>query len=128
MNYKGVDYSPIPGYCGYYISKAGEVLSTKSSPWRIRKTNITPLGYEYTSFYAGKGNPNSTPYIHHLMVAAFMGGRKEDLEVNHIDRDKRNNCLSNLEQISHSANVQHSYHTGRRKSNGKYVCYDENVL
>lgn len=36
----------------------------------------------------------------------------EKLEVNHIDGDKNNNCLNNLEWCSGSINVRHSLITG----------------
>lgn len=49
-------------------------------------------------------------YVHRLMAITFLNA-PEVFEVNHIDKDKSNNHLDNLEIISHSQNLHHHYGT-----------------
>jgi hypothetical protein len=44
--------------------------------------------------------------VHRLVLDAFIGSCPEGCEVNHIDSDKKNNVVSNLEWISHKENVR----------------------
>ena len=53
------------------------------------------------------------PTIHRLVADAFIGISK--LEVNHIDCDKSNNRVDNLEYVTHRQNVAHSIKNGRHK-------------
>lgn len=45
--------------------------------------------------------------LHRLVMLAFVGDSNK--EVNHKDGDKSNNCLQNLEYVTHSENQYHSY-------------------
>lgn len=55
--------------------------------------------------------------VHRLVATAFIPKENEgDLEVNHIDFNRQNNCFSNLEWVSHLENVSHSRKAGRYKS------------
>jgi len=44
-------------------------------------------------------------YVHRLVMTTFQP-TFEKLEVNHIDHDKKNNNISNLEWVSHKENLQ----------------------
>ncbi len=59
-----------------------------------------------------KNNKRSHHSVHGLVMLAFVGERN-GLQINHIDRDKTNNKLSNLEYCTASYNMQHAYATGR---------------
>lgn len=47
-------------------------------------------------------------YVHRLVAAAFYDCDDETLEVNHIDGDKMNNCLPNIEWSTRQDNIQHA--------------------
>ena len=51
-------------------------------------------------------------FVHRLVVIAFRGHFDPLLPVNHIDRDRINNKLKNLEVVTHSENTLHSIRLG----------------
>ena len=56
-------------------------------------------------------NNKSKPYrVHRLLANNFIENPKKLKEVNHIDGNKLNNDLSNLEWVSHFGNMQHAFH------------------
>ena len=94
-----------------YLTIPPKVLNTK-----ISKNN----GYEMISFtYLGK---SKTFTIHSLVARAFIGDYDGTLKVvNHIDGNKLNNHISNLEIIDRKGNVKHAMSTGLQKINHKIV-------
>lgn len=50
---------------------------------------------------------NTRERIHRLIAAAFLPNPENKKEVNHIDGDKGNNVLSNLEWATHQENMLH---------------------
>ena len=54
--------------------------------------------------------------VHRLVADAFFDGDHNGYEVNHIDGNKQNNFVGNLEWVTRSENLQHSYKANLRKS------------
>ena len=54
--------------------------------------------------------------MHRIVMAAFVGICPEGYQVNHIDGNKGNNHISNLEYVTSKENVLHAYKNGLRKS------------
>lgn len=50
--------------------------------------------------------------VSHLVTAAFLGEKPQGICVNHIDGDKANDNIENLEYVTHSENTAHAYRTG----------------
>lgn len=98
----------------YRVSSLGNIRNT---------TGLILKAYKLNSGYlAIKLKYNGTRYhklIHRLVAIAFLDDNLENtkLEVNHIDGDKLNNKLSNLEIVTSSENKVHALSTGLKVYN-----------
>lgn len=106
--------SPYPDYAEYYsVSDHGRVMRTKTHAGNpctriLKSDNIT--GYQRVLLIvSGKQKP---VLVHVAVALAFLGERPEGCEVNHIDTNKRNNHVSNLEYITHAKNIEHAVANG----------------
>lgn len=96
-------FKDIPDYEGLYqVSNKGKVKSIITG--KIRKTYIENNGYERIILY--KNNKAKIHSIHRLVALIYIG--KNNLEVNHIDGNKLNNNLENLEYCTRIENMQHA--------------------
>lgn len=109
---------------GYEVTTNGDVYSTKrhfvvygkSENTQIRdkklRQNVDNNGYMVVSILFvrdGEKNKMSTKSVHRLVAMAFLPNPLNKPQVNHIDGDKSNNNLSNLEWSTASENVRHAY-------------------
>ncbi|AXH72000.1 MAG: HNH endonuclease [Podoviridae sp. ctbj_2] len=73
---------------------------------------VNSKGYPYTNFYY-EGRPHC--HLAHTFVwRAFNGDIPEGFEVDHIDNDRMNFKLENLQLLSKSQNNQKAYDSGNR--------------
>lgn len=114
------EWRDIKGYEGYYqISNKSRVKSlarkrhkTKHGKggWlkeRILKQSVNSDGY-FTVVLTKKGIRK--PYkVHRLVAKYFIPNKEGKPEVNHIDGDKLNNDIGNLEWVTKAENVRHAY-------------------
>lgn len=116
-----INWSCIPGYEDrYIISDRGEVRhfpdnTSKGRPIKPRQNNC---GYLMVDLY--KSGKRQCLLLHRLVAITFLPNPNKYEVVNHIDRDKTNCDVSNLEWCSQSYNILHSYtnpnHGNKRKS------------
>lgn len=87
----------------YEISNRGRLRNKNTL--RILKTRVSKLGYEHiTITYGGEKYFRA---IHRLVAKAFLINPGNKPEVNHIDENKLNNHVSNLEWMTKSENINH---------------------
>lgn len=91
----------IDGYEGeYQISNLGRLKSFCGNPegYILKQTNKS--GWYFTVNLYKNGKRHSTERIHRLVAKHFIGDIPRGFEVNHIDGNKQNNRVDNLEIIS----------------------------
>lgn len=96
----------------YKISNYGRLMNRYG---RILKPRLQNSGYYFYSLYDGRGRDFQTQItVHKLVMISFIGNNK-GYDINHIDGNKLNNHVNNLEYISHSDNAKHAYAIGINK-------------
>lgn len=102
-------WKPLEIYNGEYaVSSHGRVMSLKYGKKRILKPAVNPRGYQMVAIYFGK---RYQKFVHRLVCIGF-GMLKDGFQINHIDGNKLNNNLKNLEACTGSYNMKHSYKMG----------------
>lgn len=101
-------WKEINDYQGYYVSNLGRIKSTKKSKVMILKQVSTKNGYSRVWLYnSSKGKAH---LIHRLVAKAFIPNPKNLPQVNHINEDKTDNCVENLEWMTAKENINWGRH------------------
>lgn len=130
-------WKPIKGYEGLYeVSNLGNVKglaktvrckdnALRTVRERVLKPQMNERGYLFVSLYKNKKCIHAK--IHRLVAQAFIPNEEEKKCVNHIDGDKTNNVVTNLEWCTHSENMKHAFKNGLWVSwnKGKHYRYAE---
>ena len=123
-------------YSGRYeVSNLGRVRAHIQSsgrgkqPGKVISQSVNTKGYQQVSLYLNhKGT--SVP-VHRLVAEAFLGSRQVGFHVNHIDGNKANNAVDNLEFCSSRANTWHAYRALDNRAaveiGGERMCVDEAI-
>lgn len=100
-------WKDIEGFDGYQVSNLGNIKSLKRPNNPIIMKQQINKGYNLVHLTANDGTRKQCQ-VHRLVLKTFNPQvNMENLEVNHIDENKQNNCLDNLEWVSHTENVNH---------------------
>ena len=118
----------IEGFENYEVSNLGKVRNIKSGimlkPW------ITKDGYLRHCLY--KHNKRKNLLLHRIIATAFIDNPGKKPQINHIDENKLNNDLSNLEWCTEKENIIHGTRTKRvaEKLSKKVIQLDlnDNIL
>jgi len=109
-------------WCGYVlndylIDDNGDIWSKKNSI--ILKPQINRDGYVKVMLPTPKGHKFVS--IHRLVAETFIGPIGKGLVINHIDGNKENNYVGNIEITTHKLNTRHAMNLGlwRRGDGGR---------
>jgi hypothetical protein len=105
------EWRNIPGVYGYQASSLGRIRRVVGGQGarvgRIRQPSLNHCGY-LTAALQKDGKRQGSPLVHCHVAAAFLGACPEGYEVNHINGDKTDNRVSNLEYVTHQRNMDHA--------------------
>ncbi len=121
-------FKPIKNYEGLFeISNYGRIKSCErkvsnhtgimNKPMRMLKPQVNKKGYLIVRLM--KGNNKKTLTIHRLVALHFISNPLNLPMVNHIDGNKQNAMITNLEWANNSINQKHAYKNGLNKWSGK---------
>jgi hypothetical protein len=103
----------ITNYPNYYVSLDGKVFSLNSMKWlKPRKCNN---GYYQVQLFNNDGD--KFLLVHRLVAEAYLINNEQKKTVNHLNGDKSNNSLLNLEWSTYSENMKHAFKTGLKFHN-----------
>ena len=104
-------YHPI--YTNFGANKHGQIYNKKTN--RCSIGNLNPNGYMYT-ILSQFGLPNKNFRVHRLVYECIKGDIPDKMEINHIDSNKQNNCINNLELMTRSENLKHAFAAKKYKT------------
>ena len=106
----------IPAYPTYMIYPNGDVFSIRNK--KFLKPRYDKNGYKRLSIKNVFTNKLDTLKIHQLVGMCYLGYKKNsEFVVDHIDNDKQNNYLHNLQVITQSQNMRKE-HMKKIQQNG----------
>lgn len=122
-------WEDIQEYEGFYqVSNLGRVRSLdRTVPAKNGKIKFCKGGIKaqsenscgYLRVMLSKNKKNTHILVHRLVAAAFLENPDNHKQVNHINGNKKDNSIDNLEWISGLENIKHSIETGLRDLKGE---------
>lgn len=111
-------WKDIQGYEGYYqVSNLGRVKSFPRRGTHINKIHILKPSKNRKGYYQvvlSKNSEYQSKKIHRLVAKAFLENPNNYQQVNHIDGNKENNRVDNLEWCTNEYNMKHAWKLGLR--------------
>lgn len=115
-----IEWKPIKNYEGLYeVSNDGRVrrvrfINGKHNFEKIKECKQTLNTWGYMTVNLCKNGKSNTKRVHRLVASAFLG--ESDLQVDHIDGNKLNNKLNNLEYVTPKENTIRAWEKGLAKN------------
>lgn len=105
-----IEWKPVKNFERYSVSSSGEILNTKTG----RKLKPRPVSEKnpYPAVVLCDCGVRKTLKVHRLVALAFIPNPGNLPVVNHKDGNKVNSQVDNLEWVTTSENIWHSYETG----------------
>jgi len=111
----------------YLVFENGDIINQKTNK-KLKPQNNGNGYLKVTLTIEGK---QVQKYVHRLVAELYL--LDKSIQVNHIDGDKSNNHISNLEWVTNSENQKHAHRIGLKKNgnklwNGKFSQEDINSI
>ena len=130
----------VVGYEGLYeVSNMGRI---KSLPRKVNignsknrlttEKNLKPeKSYGYLRLVLNNNNIQKHYLIHRLVAQAFIPNPENKSDINHIDSNRSNNIISNLEWVTRKENMEHCIKMGRNnrgEKQGSSVLKEKDII
>lgn len=102
----------VKNYEHYLIYNDGVIINSKKG--NVLKPSKNQKGYLFVEL--SKNGYSKKFLVHRLVYETYIGIIENGLQINHIDGNKQNNCLKNLEVVTPKQNVQKAVECGLIKS------------
>lgn len=112
-------WKQIPEYENYAVNEYGEVKNVNTN--HIMATDINSAGYE--RIQVRKNGKSKKLFRHRLVAQNFLDNPNNYKEVNHIDGNKHNNHVSNLEWCDRTHNKRECRRKGLKEYKPFKVIY-----
>lgn len=135
-----VPVRPVEGFTGYYVGTDGNVYTDIPKgarrdlmggyiPVPLHPVASRPGANGYMRVYMREDETNhrKDQYVHRMVAEAFIPNPDDKPCVNHIDCDRSNNNLDNLEWVSHAENNEHTMKVGHVTRDDKTGQYQSNI-
>lgn len=115
-------WKDITGYEGLYqVSSTGRVRRLFKNKVNVLKGRMTQDGYR--GVILSKHQVKKHCRVHRLVAEEFIANPENKPQVNHKDRNKLNNNVSNLEWVTACENTEHCILTGRKAHTREILQY-----
>lgn len=109
-------WKPIFGY-NYEVSSLGRIRNASNNKI-LSLFDKNRMGYYRVILF--KEHKRKRFFIHRLVAETFLENLENKPQVNHKDGNKQNNNVENLEWVSQSENMKHSYYVLKNKTGFAY--------
>lgn len=105
------EWIAIEGFSKYEVSNLGRIRSNQKSQVKHGQTHVilrqyvNNQGFPWVCLYNEIGKKQR--YVHRMVAHAFLGKPISGQQVNHLDFNRMNNCITNLEYVSSQENMAH---------------------
>ena len=121
INDKDLEFTKLPEFDHYYMNKeTQQLISTRpgrncfAGQIKELKPTINQNGYYHYTLKTSDGKSLNRNH-HRIFMELFVPNPEGLYAINHIDGNKTNNSIENLEWCTRSENSQHSFDTGLQK-------------
>jgi hypothetical protein len=115
-----MEYITIKGFSNYEINEKGEIRNKKTK--RILKQTIDSYKCYYKISIVNDIGKSETISVHRLLALTFIPNPLNKPAVDHINRVKTDNTLSNLRWVSFKENSENTEREDRRKYSMSLDC------
>lgn len=105
MEFKKIN---IPNFNNYYINKDGQVAKIVNDKIRLLNDRTNAYGYRRVSMVNDQGERKDR-YVHSILAKTFIPNPENKPQVNHINGNKADNKLENLEWVTSGENRAHMH-------------------
>lgn len=105
----------------YYITTLGECINSLTN--KSLKGQVSKNGYK--SYILSIDGEKIRKYAHRMVAQTFIPNPQNRNEVNHIDGNKLNNCVNNLQWVTSKENKIHAINNDLRHTQ-KVYCFNQN--